>query len=304
MAQIEYGDFYKFVVSLGMALMALGALLLWLFLREPFDLFIESSKLAGLTVTARNLVLERQNFLASFLPFVPWLALLSAVAGAILTGLGLKNWRDRQVVKDKSEDLAVEKQKRELHDISPREVEENARVENQVEEEPESPAGPNAPEPQSSVRGYLEAETTLAKRMAECLGSSYAVRMNQRLGKVDYDAIIQPNSAATPDVIVETKYIRRGFHYGWLWEAVNRLAIAAQYYKGTLSRDASPVLIIILASAERPGAVEVRQLRERARRDLLQRGIEARIEYVAENALANMPCNEVIQLVLGRSYSQ
>jgi hypothetical protein len=34
--QIEYGDFYKFVVSLGIALVFSAILVPWLFLRDPF----------------------------------------------------------------------------------------------------------------------------------------------------------------------------------------------------------------------------------------------------------------------------
>jgi len=48
MPQLEYGDCYKFVASAGMALVAGAVAVPWLFLREPFDLTIASSKLQTL----------------------------------------------------------------------------------------------------------------------------------------------------------------------------------------------------------------------------------------------------------------
>ena len=68
MAQIEYGDFYKFIVSLGIALVLAAILVPWLFLREPFDLMIEASRLSGLTPTAQQIVLLRQAHLLRLLP--------------------------------------------------------------------------------------------------------------------------------------------------------------------------------------------------------------------------------------------
>jgi hypothetical protein len=58
-AQIEYGDFYKFVVSLDIALVLAAILVPWLFLREPFDLMIEVSRLSQLTPAAQQIVLLR-----------------------------------------------------------------------------------------------------------------------------------------------------------------------------------------------------------------------------------------------------
>jgi hypothetical protein len=83
--QIEYGDFYKFVVSLGIALV-LAAILVpvpWLFLREPFDLMVEASRLGQLTPTAQHIVSVRQTYLFRLLPIVPWFSFSVLVMGVV-----------------------------------------------------------------------------------------------------------------------------------------------------------------------------------------------------------------------------
>lgn len=37
--KFEFGDLYRFVVSLGVVLVSISILVPWLFLKEPFDLF-------------------------------------------------------------------------------------------------------------------------------------------------------------------------------------------------------------------------------------------------------------------------
>jgi hypothetical protein len=54
MAQLEYGDYYKFVASAGIALIAGAVVVPWMFLREPFDLAVEASKIGLLTPDART----------------------------------------------------------------------------------------------------------------------------------------------------------------------------------------------------------------------------------------------------------
>ena len=38
MSKFEYSDFYKFIASVGITLIALSVFVPWLFLKEPFDL--------------------------------------------------------------------------------------------------------------------------------------------------------------------------------------------------------------------------------------------------------------------------
>ncbi len=74
MAQLEYGDFYKFIASAGIALLAGSIAVPWLFLREPFDLAIDASKLKTLTPVAQSAVAHRQEMVGVILPLLRWVS--------------------------------------------------------------------------------------------------------------------------------------------------------------------------------------------------------------------------------------
>jgi hypothetical protein len=94
--QIEYGDFYKFVVSLGDRAGLAAILAPRLFLREPFDLMIEASRLSQLTPAAQQIVLLRQTYLLRLLPVIPWFSFSLLMMGTSAIGVGLKKWYNRQ----------------------------------------------------------------------------------------------------------------------------------------------------------------------------------------------------------------
>jgi hypothetical protein len=104
LAQLEYGDYYKFIVScdIGLLLVAIG--LPWLFLRKPFDLLVEVSKLNSMTPLARDVVLHRQWLVAGIIRFIPYASSASGIAGF---GLSLIGWRKRQGVRDRKEDVTL-----------------------------------------------------------------------------------------------------------------------------------------------------------------------------------------------------
>ena len=71
--------------------------------------------------------------------------------------------------------------------------------------------------------------------------------VNQTLGTAEYDAILQAQRSTDPDVVIEIKYIRRGFKSAWLRESAMRIALADQLYEARLKRHSVPLLIVIFS---------------------------------------------------------
>jgi hypothetical protein len=294
-AQIEYGDYYKFVVSLGIALVIAAILVPWLFLREPFDLMIEAARLSQLTPAAQRIVLLRQANLLRLLPMVPWFSCFSLIIGILLAFTGLAKWRERQILRDTSEDLGVKKQEQELRSMTAEEVTEKTDAESE-------------PEVRSHVIGLTHdvfadklrvVESAFYDKVRQCLGTSYRLLINQTLGTAEYDAILQAIRPTDPDVVVEIKYIRQGFKYAWLRESAMRLALADQLYNAKLKRDSVPLLLVIFSVGELSQQSEVQKLRAKAQADLRQRGAGVRVEYLSDAGIPNMPCEELKRLILG-----
>jgi hypothetical protein len=163
---MEYSDFYKFSVSLGIALLLAAVLAPWLFLREPFDLMVESSRLKLLTPIAQDVISLRQATLLRLVPFIPWVSGFLFVAGALTVTTGLRRWYKRQVLRDTGEELSIERKKRKLSNMTAEEVREKATAD--VLEEEQSAFKVNS-QLTSSATNILAVEATLHGRFRDCL---------------------------------------------------------------------------------------------------------------------------------------
>jgi hypothetical protein len=215
-----------------------------LFLREPFDLLLENTQLLHLTPTAQALVAERQHFLEKIFFVLPWFSLASFASGLILAAFGLIQWRKLQSLRDKSEVLSLQKLELELTAMTPKQVEE--KFEADVEQEPPRDS---AAEVVSAAGEFRRVEHLVRDRLSACFGESYTLRANQRLGNAEYDVILESKTTDSPDVIIEIKYIRKGFHTGWLRDNIRRLVLANDYYVGRLKRSAKSLLLIVAAES-------------------------------------------------------
>ena len=294
MAQLEYGDFYKFVASAGIALIAGAVAVPWLFLHEPFDLAIDAAKLRTLTPIAQSAVMHRQGIVAGILPCLPWVAAVLAILGLVLVIWGLVLWYKRQRIRDRGEEAATKKAEHELQQMTIKEVEAKARQELESVEESQQPqAVAPVPVPVNAVSAYLDAERALYARMNECLGPDVHIETHKRAGDVEYDAIVRLGSRER--VIVEVKYIRKGFNYGWLAESVNGLTARTALYASRFSTRSRAVLVIILASPNGIFVEKIERFKERLRADRPRVG-DLKIHCIPKDEIPALTCQQVRQI--------
>jgi hypothetical protein len=293
--QFEYGDFYKFIVSIGIALIISAVLLPWLFLREPFDLLLDSNQLARLTPSAQTIIAERHYLFTKFFHLVPWVSLVQFLTGMILACWGLMQWSHRQVLRDEGEDLGFEIQRRKLKAMSPEQL--DAKVEADLEEEP-AVLGSRA-EIRGSTRSILDVERAFHSRLIQCFGNSHKISLNQRLGTAEFDLILASRDAGEPDIIIELKYIRHGFHSGWLRDVASLVALSGQYYSQNLRRKAVSLLIIITADSANVSQEMFIRLRQRLPQSLTNVETGCRIEVLAEHDIPSVNCASLGQLIFG-----
>ena len=122
--KFEFGDLYKFIVSLGVVLITLSILAPWMFLREPFDLFRPESEINALSDVAKAVVIKRQSAVSFIVSFIPWFSSIGSAVGMIFIFIGLKNWRKNQLHLDEQTRLDVEIKKQSLRDATKDEIEE------------------------------------------------------------------------------------------------------------------------------------------------------------------------------------
>jgi hypothetical protein len=295
MAQLEYGDYYKFIASAGIALIAGAVLVPWMFLREPFDLAIDASKIALLTPDAQNIVHARQHLIATTISYLPLASGLMATLGTVLTGTGLYQWRSRQSVRDKTEDLQSAKLDKEFQAMSQEQIETKAK--NDFKDAEDLEPSPRAIQSASAVGSVLAVEQALIGRISACLGPSHRVTSNQRLGNVEYDAIIKVKSAHR--IIVEIKYLRKGFNRGWLSETVNSLAARMALYTKIFDESTNGLLLVVIATSNSPLSGKVMEISKELRISDPSRLESIRIHTIYEADIATIPCPELMKMVLG-----
>jgi hypothetical protein len=295
MAQLEYGDYYKFTASAGITLIAGAVVVPWMFLREPFDLAMEASKVALLTPDAQNVIHTRQHLVAAAIHFLPWASGAMAIVGAVLTTYGLFTWHSRQSVRDESEDLQRKKLDRELEAMSPKEIEAKAEDESEISED----AGTGTVSLQAAASGTsaLAIEQALLNRIGSCLGPSIQVQTNQRLGNVEFDALIKPHKARR--TIVEIKYIRKGFNRGWLRGVITNLSLKMAVFSKTFDEGVAGVAIIVIATSGSPLGRKVRGISEELSREMPSLVENIRVQTIYEADIAAMSCDSLRQLLLG-----
>jgi hypothetical protein len=212
-AQFEYGDYYKFFVSCGIALIVVAVGFPWLFLHEPFDLLLESSKFAALTPLAREVLTHRQSIVAWILKVIPYASSFIFAAGVFMMVWGLWKWNNRQKVRDTSEDIDLEKKKHELEDMTEKEVDAKALGDVVLQNIDKSPFfGVTAPKATSStsdleeeVSSYLESETAFLDVLERYLPDGYTLSRHQRSAAFVIDAVILSKDPGKPHFMIEFK---------------------------------------------------------------------------------------------------
>jgi len=296
MAQLEYGDYYKFLASAGIALIAGAVVVPWMFLREPFDLAIEASKIAQLTPDAQSVIHARQHFVAIIINYIPVASGVMAAIGAGLAGIGLYPWRSRQSVRDRAEDLANEKLDKELKSMSPEQIEAKAKTDLEIPEEIELAMVTALPPSPSAVSSALAVEQALLGRISSCLGPSMKVLSNQRLGDVEFDAIIRADNSRR--IIIEIKYIRKGFNRNWVLETITNLSLRMGIYRKTFNENVNGLVLIVIATSNSPLARKMMTISEELRISHPSRLDNIRVQTIYEAEIATISCNELRQKIL------
>jgi hypothetical protein len=185
--------------------------------------------------------------------------------------------------------LKVEYQEKKLVRMSPVEIQRKAQAEVDFLAEETAPIESI----ESEARKYRAVEETMLAKVEECFSRTYEVLVNRRLGPTEYDAILQSHSDDTRDVIVEIKFIQKGFKYGWLREVASRVTTGTQLYRSRTGRRARSVVLIILGEIltepARRGR-ERKEMRDTVLQELGQLGAKLKIHFIEARDIQDIDC--------------
>jgi hypothetical protein len=238
---MNYSDFYRFLVSLGVLLMGMAFVFPWLFLREPFNLLLEVSKSATLTPAAQHILAVRQRWLDFAYVLLPWISGASFILGVAVSSVGLSKWWKKQ--RDVIDPMEVAS----LRSMTETQIAEKAQAE--MEEGLATPAPIKTTGlPLAQVASYRRVEEQVAAKLADLFPTrAVDVLMNMALDDVEYDAILRSKVPGW-DWVVEVKYISKGFHSGWLRAVISSVVARTATYVRAARRQAKAILVIVVGS--------------------------------------------------------
>jgi hypothetical protein len=309
----SYASYYKFLVSVGLVLLAvaLGAPLL--LLREPFDFLITVEELGQLTDTAQQAISDRQQLGSSLSRAIPVVSLVLAVAGIALTTWGLRRWSQRQQVQDELEDTALVRARVEVRSLTATEVQ--AKRQDEVEQvlvdtaaRADSTSGSPRPAVVIGDRKELmmriaNIELAVAAALSEL--PDYRVEAGVAIEsgpfRENVDLLLRSNRFDIPDLLVEVNYAAQP---KTVWnrfrDLAGRLERTRLLYQQSSGRSAEGLGILVIAEdVDRWARLDEALLKARAEATLLR--YKVRLAVVREASLHETSRDQWAAVVQGSS---
>jgi len=248
MDKFEFGDLNRFLVSVGVTLIAGSTAVWWLFLREPFDLLIAMDRLQKLTPQAQLIIIERQQWTATALTFLPYVSGGVSLLGVLLLAVGLVRWVPSQKIDDRFKEAQMKVAENEAaRTMSNAEIVAKVRSD-VIVEQPALLQGTTdmTAKIDAVVSAYVKTEEDLLDTLSHRLPKQYQLSKHQSQGGYEFDAIIGSRDG-TQRFLVEIKRAL-GDGASYLRNALNRASEAAMW-AGGLDDAVQPVAMVIVVGA-------------------------------------------------------
>ena len=300
MQKIDYGDINKFLVSIGLVLIALAVLTPYLYLKEDFGLYIEQSKIDQMQEPIKELITEKQNQVIKFQTFIPWVSLSFFLLGLTSTIIGLVRWFKKKKKIDEKFDKELQKLDLEITSLTPEEKEEKAKQEVEEIESVEQQVA-TSPVVKSShsdyVKVYMQIEKGLTEVFENFKSPNFDVLSQQRIGnRYEIDILLQAKTKRFLDRIVEIKYFKNRLSLKIIRDTIYRLNTQISYYNQASNRRVVPVLLIVY-SKDTTTAEDILRFQNRITDESqdIPNLDRLKIEFIEENEIKNFDVRRIIK---------
>lgn len=243
MDKLQYDSFYKFLVSLGIILIALPVLAS-IFIVNSNSILISQIEYDALSTFSQNSVQNREQILTFIIQCLPIVTIILVPTGFILIGIGAVNWSKIQVQLDKQIEADTTIKTETAKKMSAAEV--VKRAADEVEENT-SPSGENqntAPKPQNCIQKLLQIENACYKYFSAKYVDYFNYQQNVKYGKWEYD-MLGISKRDTTDHLYEIKYWSNIPSNSLLVNSIRRLEDSGINYQALTNRNCKCRLVIV-----------------------------------------------------------
>lgn len=251
MEKIDYSDINKFLVSIGLVLIAFSIIVPYIFLKEDFSIYINKSELVKYDLEIRNIITQKQNLIYNIQSKIGCFSISLFILGLISIITGLFRWFKRKSKIDEKFDKELFKLDLEIKSLTPQEKIE--KIENEVEEiqiaeQLESNITPDYSKENKEIlyNVYKNIETTFYNKFKKYNSLNFDVLTEQKIGLRTYiDVLMKSKSLAYKDRLIEIKYYKNQIPITSLLLNLTQLKTNVTVYKKTTKRKVVPVLLLV-----------------------------------------------------------
>lgn len=282
MVKVEYGDFYKFLSSLGVTIIGVSLLFSWLFLKEPFT-WSQLPKNSDLSQNAITFIKKKEELLLDFTFAFRYFLVISIFTGLFLLVLGLILWYRSQREIDRNQKLVNQKIEKELIDMTPAEIvnsvildtidssetiipenewmgeEKNETFEihqdsiyetkkHTEEESGEASLHFDVSSHLDFVKKYMYIEEVVFHKLMESFEEPTIILRNKKIGRIEFDIVIQSNQIDNSDYIIEIKYIQSRNALPSIINAKHKVIAASEIYTRATNRSVIPIVLVVVSN--------------------------------------------------------
>lgn len=239
MDKLQYDSFYKFLVSLGMILLALPALALIYLINDDFTL-ISQTDYDALSVYSQQRIKNYEQLFNFLQKNLPWISIALIIVGIILIAFGGYKWYLIQIELDEQVKSDTITKKLNATQLSSSET-----VEKAVKEVAESDNTSSTSEVSTNrVVKYMQMEDAYFHHIAPMYSKNYRLKRNLRIGKYEYD-FVAVSKHTNIDLLFEIKYWEIMPHSQMLNNLFTRTYNAGVNYETMAHRNFSSTIVII-----------------------------------------------------------
>ncbi|ELD3251389.1 hypothetical protein KC248_16445 [Klebsiella michiganensis] len=236
--KFEFGDLYRFIVSLGIFLISSAFVFPWLFLKEKLDL---NNGISCITENIDCDVLSiKKEILYWILKSIPFFSIVFFLLGIVVVIYGLVKWRKNQLLLD--EQIRIE------HDLKQASV--RVSTEDEIIDKLEKEIIESEPEIDSlnvlarKINVWESMEDKVAEKLVNT-NVGKGLERNILIANHEIDFVIK-RGYFKKDCIVELKYIRKGFNFGWLKEVFLKHLYKKSLYTQFRGRSVGTLLLVLV----------------------------------------------------------
>lgn len=286
MKELQYDSFYKFLVSLGVTLVALPIIAI-VFLMNNEILLITQNDYENLSCFTLHSIQNKEQLYNIIYTYFPPIAIALAIIGILLVSIGSYKWYKIQKMLDEQveSDTAIKKinaKKMNATEIALKAVEEAEETANNQSPKEDNNSINNSPQQQNKnqVLEYMHIEDLCYRRALRIYSKKYKLDKNIRVRDYCYD-FIAISKKDNIDLLFEVKYWRNIPPSHVLSNTFNRLCEAGKNYKNTNFRDFKSILMIVTPD------INIEKTKNYITRKLtnMQLDCAVEIDYISEEEL-------------------